>query len=42
MNEIIIKDASGALQKIYTPPAGEIMLFAGDAVPTADENRPRP
>lgn len=33
MNEIITKDASGALQKIYTPPAGEIMLFAGDAVP---------
>lgn len=33
MNEIITKDASGALQKIYTPPAGEVMLFAGDAVP---------
>lgn len=33
MNEIITKDASGALQKVYTPPAGEIMLFAGDAVP---------
>lgn len=33
MNEIIAKDTSGALQKIYTPPAGEIMLFAGDTVP---------
>lgn len=33
MNEIIAKDTSGALQKIYTPPAGEIMLFAGDNVP---------
>ncbi|WP_278549940.1 phage tail protein [Cloacibacillus evryensis] len=33
MNEIITKDASGALQKIYTPPAGEVMLFAGDTVP---------
>lgn len=33
MNEIITKDASGALRKVYAPPAGEIMLFAGDTVP---------
>lgn len=33
MNEIIAKDTNGALQKIYTPPAGEIMLFAGNNVP---------
>ena len=33
MNEIITKDTNGALQKIYTPPAGEIMLFAGNNVP---------
>lgn len=33
MSEIITKDAAGNLQKVYTPPAGEIMLFAGDTVP---------